>query len=42
MHEITKFLFRVLIYSTLIYHRTTKLTIEALDGEMVVFNIKIH
>lgn len=41
MYEITKFLFKVLIYSTLICYRTTKLTTEASYGEMVVFKIKI-
>lgn len=41
MYEITKFLFKVLIYSTLICYRSTKLTTEVLHGEMVFFNIKI-
>lgn len=41
MYEITEFLYKVLIYSTLICYRTTKLTTEASYGEMVVFKIKI-
>lgn len=42
MCEIIKFLFKVLIHNTLIYYMTTKLTKEALHGEMVFFTRKIH
>lgn len=42
MYEVTKFLLKALIYTTLICYTATKLTEEALHGGMVFVIRKTH